>query len=395
MSRVYCDGHVHIGSVDRLGDLRAYIEQLELTHVVLLSLPLAGADPDGTERINFNPEVLAACELLRTRRDAQDVSSTVVVWGFGSLDNRALLDPGADRRERIKRWDPVRQVEDLYDAGFSGVKLWEGKPELQAALGMPLDDPALMDAARRAGELGMPVLAHVADPIDFWQPGGPYEGRDVPGFEELQRQADAVCDAAPETSWIFPHLLFLAGLGERLGAFLDRHPRAYFDLAPGVYFYTALAGARRIGEPADPEGYQRSCEFFHRYRDRIIAGSDAFFLPEDLQVVPGTSLADNLERFLRLQRFLTDRCVQVSPYRLGTAREHPLFLGLDLGTEVTTLRLIQGENMHRIMSSIPRTSSTDPIGWLERWSAEATCPEARERARRVREILETLRRDLD
>ena len=389
MNRVRCDGHVHIGAMDRLDDLRAYVEQLQLTHLGLLSLPLAGVGRDGSERINFNPEVLAACALLR-----QD---GVTAWGFGSLDNRALLEPGADRPQRITKWDPARQVEDLFHAGFSGIKLWEGKPELQAALGVSLDHPALLDAFRRAGELGLPVLAHVADPIDFWRPGGLYEGRTVPSFEKLLRQADAVCDAAPDTTWIFPHLLFLAGLGERLGSFLERHPRAYVDLAPGVYFYTALAGALRFGEPADPDGYERNRVFFHRYRERIIAGSDAFFLPRDLPVVPGTSLADNLERFLRLQRFLQGRETQVSPFRFGRARANPLFLGLgldpdpsldpDQSADDTTLRLIQGENMHRVMSLLHRQRPVDPLRWLERWEVGATATEARSRSQRVREIL--------
>jgi hypothetical protein len=383
MSGFICDGHVHFGELDRFPDLRAYVTQLGLDYIALVSLPLVGVGGNADILINFNPEVLAGCALLRSCADQGSLRGVNEAWGFGSLDNRALLDG----RRSVSGWDPARQVEELFAAGFSGLKLWEGKPLLQRTLGITLDHPALIDAYRVASSFGMPVLAHVADPPSFWNDGNIYADEDVSEFEEFIRQAEAVCDAAPETTWIFPHLLFLAGLGARLPRFLDAHPRAYVDLAPGTYFYTALAGADRVGIPREPDQYRTAREFFIGYRDRIITGSDAFFLPTDLPVVPGTPLADNLERFLRLRRFLEDARTQVSPFTGATQR--PLFLGLDLAHDratAETLTPILGGNMYTIMSSIQRSSSPDPVSWLERWTDTASGPAARERARRVREI---------
>jgi predicted TIM-barrel fold metal-dependent hydrolase len=353
MSRA--DSHLHVGALDRIPDLLQYIDQLGLSRVGALSLPLVGAtgagvaETAGSSRApdlrstasvtppsvipNFNPEVLAA---MRARPRG--------IYGFASFDNRALV-AGTD----AITWNPTAQVEAMYRAGFLGVKMWEGKPDLLASLHIQLDDSRLIAAFQAAGARGMPVLIHVADPREFWEaPGVPldagsaspgvtstrrpppstntlpwsYHGRPVPTFDDLIAQAGRVAGAAPDTTFIFPHLLFLADDLPRLSAFLADHRNALLDLAPGNYLYPAMG--------ADDERREAARRFFAAYSDRIMMGSDALFLamPTDaggkashtVPGLPGTSLADNLERFLRLQRFLETDSVMASPFPLSADR---------------------------------------------------------------------------
>jgi hypothetical protein len=189
MSRA--DSHLHVGALDRIPDLLQYIDQLGLSRVGALSLPLVGAtgagvaETAGSSRApdlrstasvtppsvipNFNPEVLAA---MRARPRG--------IYGFASFDNRALV-AGTD----AITWNPTAQVEAMYRAGFLGVKMWEGKPDLLASLHIQLDDSRLIAAFQAAGARGMPVLIHVADPPGVL--GGP---RGTPGRGQRQPRGD-------------------------------------------------------------------------------------------------------------------------------------------------------------------------------------------------------------
>ncbi len=335
------DGHVHFGDLGRIGDLERYVDQLGLDQLALLSLPLTGtsadrSDPAGRDPlVHWNPEVLGAKMYLERKLGKGNIHC------FGCFDNRALINPNFP-----EPWNPAYQVETLYGAGFSGIKMWEGKPELQAALGINLDDPKLIDAYSRAGELGMPVLIHVADPVEFWNTRGVYgspKGH-IPAFEQLMEQTWALCRKASGTRFIFPHLLFLAHDLPRLGKLLDEFPLVSVDLAPGNYFFTALGGIENLNSHGGSQP-RRAQEFFSAYSDRILFGTDSFFLPMDLPLLPGTSLGNNLERFIRLTHFLGTEDVGVSPY--PGAGSAPLFRGLGLGKDV--MNNIMGMNFGRVI----------------------------------------------
>ncbi|MCG8478766.1 MAG: amidohydrolase [Spirochaetales bacterium] len=368
------DSHLHIGDEGRIDELRRYADLLGLTRLGVLSLPTAGvADRSasgvarlrhGIETVNFNPEVLATCAVLAGRAD-----------GFGSFDNRALVAGGGG----VSAWNPARQVAEMAAAGFRGIKMWEGKPELAATLGVHLDDTRYLDAYREAARRAMPILIHVADPQLFWKRGDApwsYANRTVSTFEELIRQAGAVCDGAPAATFIFPHLLFLADEEAAMPRFLDEHPNAYFDLAPGNYLYPALGEARRVDEYASAARREAVRAFFTTYADRLLLGSDAFFLPRDLAYLPGTSLADNTERFLRLYRFLATDDAFASPYA-PTADTVPLMRGLALERETVTTICI--DSYRRVMAEAPRRiDRASARAYLEGWGSGA--PRSRGRA---------------
>jgi predicted TIM-barrel fold metal-dependent hydrolase len=139
---------------------------------------------------------------------------------------------------------------------------------------IPVDDPRLSPVWRRAGEMGLPVLIHTADPSAFFlpvdernehyatlleYPGWSFHGS-VFSKEELLAQRDRMIAAHPGTTFICPHV---ASQDEDLAAaarFLDAHPNAYIDLSA------------RIDELGRQPYTAR--DFMIRYRDRILFGSD-------------------------------------------------------------------------------------------------------------------------
>ena len=68
--------------------------------------------------------------------------------------------------------DLVRSIERSHDAGARGLKVWKNLGLTTTVGGRRLlpDDPRLAPVFQAAGELGMPVLVHVADPVAFFMP---------------------------------------------------------------------------------------------------------------------------------------------------------------------------------------------------------------------------------
>ena len=350
------DGHVHFGDFSQLPELLEYVDRLRLETIGLLSLPTAGTGKQGDVIVNFNPEILVASSLLAARGTNAPA--------FGSLDNRYRLRDLIDKGER---WDPARQVREMRNAGFQGVKLWEGKPELQTSLRVALDDSLLCDAYREAGTKGMPVLVHVADPPLFWtREGGlwSYVNRNVPDFDELMRQAGAMCECAPNTQFIFPHLLFLAGSLDRLTRFLDRYENAWVDLAPGLYMYPALGAADSSGKPLSQQQYAAARDFFSNYNTRILFGTDAFFLSPEQELLPPHSLEANFKRYDTLLRFLTHTAISENPFPPRPEIGHVVGLGLD----TKTILLITQKNIKNLFPKpvIPNQESIQ--NYLSQWA---------------------------
>lgn len=295
-------------------------------------MPLIGIPDYRGSKGTLNEAVLETKSRLN-----DDPKLNAAVYAFGSLDNRELTGG---------RWDTRAQVAAMAEAGFDGLKLWEGKPEMAAALKLKTDDPGITEACLEAGRLGMPVIYHVADPPEFWdrKVGSlSLSEKDVPGFDELIRGASALCEKAPETTIVFPHLCFLAADLQRAGGFLDRTPNACFDLAPGNYFYLPLS--RNPGSAG---------EFFSRYRNRILFGTDSFFFSEGDALFPGDSLEGNRRRCLRLRSFLRDgfdeQGMVDNPYPLSRG-DFPTVDCLNLPEDV--LQDILSGNARRILPEFP------------------------------------------
>ena len=165
-----------------------------------------------------------------------------------------------------------RQVQRLWALGADGLKLLTGKPNVRQASGIALDSPVYEPAFAALEELGVPLLWHVNDPEEFWDPDQAPEWAKAPGWiydarfptnESLYQECERVLARHPRLRVIFAHFYFLSADLPRAAALFDRYPGVHLDLAPGIEMFHNFSA--RLAEAR---------EFFHHYRDRILFGTD-------------------------------------------------------------------------------------------------------------------------
>lgn len=188
------------------------------------------------------------------------------------------------RRSKEKTFfaDAVRDLERAAKAGAQGVKVWKD-------LGMYVrdaddklikaDDPRLAPFFAKCGELGLPVLIHAADEREYWYPltfnsfhyglrndkDQHYHNPEMPKWEELIRQRDALLKKHPKTQFIGAHMGSLSLDLKQLGETFDRDPNFSVD----------TAARQRILGRLNPTAVR---DFYIKYQDRILFGTDDFVL---------------------------------------------------------------------------------------------------------------------
>lgn len=239
---------------------------------------------------------MPAADLL-ARMDALDIQAIVDLdggWGEDILDRHMQhYAPAAPERFFFfggvpwSAWPDhphdfgayaTERLEAQFERGARGLKVWKN-------LGLNLYDPAgrlvAVDDDRldplwaRAGELGLPVLIHIADPVAFFDPldanneryeelsGHPdwhFYGPQYPPFERLVEGLAAVVARHPGTTFIGAHVGCYPENLSWVGALLERCPNFYVDIAA------------RIAELGRQPYSARA--FFLRYADRILFGTD-------------------------------------------------------------------------------------------------------------------------
>lgn len=196
---------------------------------------------------------------------------------FVSVNTERAKQPGFEPyvREHLSR---AREL------GARGIKLFK-----HVSIMLPQDDGSylpgrniLIDDERlrviwaTAAELGLPVLAHIADPEAFFDPVDEHNERYLEllahpdwsfhsktyAFAELLQAQRNLLSGNPDTTFIIPHA---GSNGENLAFVsdcLERYPNMHIDIAAridelGRQPYTARA-------------------FFERWQDRILFGTDVF-----------------------------------------------------------------------------------------------------------------------
>jgi predicted TIM-barrel fold metal-dependent hydrolase len=195
----------------------------------------------------------------------------------------------------------AEEFERKVEAGAAGLKIFKelGLRHTDADSRLiPVDDPRLDPLWAKAGELGVPVLIHTADPVAFFQPLDEHNER----WEELQRHPDWHFGAGE-----FPdHDSLLAGRNrvlERhpgtifLGAHLGNYPEDlnYVDACLDRYPNLHVDTSARIGEIGRHPA-RKVRDFFLKHQDRIIFGSDLIHGWDAFQP-PGRDERSALSRF--------------------------------------------------------------------------------------------------
>ncbi|MBT4503137.1 MAG: amidohydrolase family protein [Gemmatimonadetes bacterium] len=150
--------------------------------------------------------------------------------------------------------------------------------------------PELDPIWSQAGESGIPVLIHAADPAAFWQPVDAenfwngvlygeyawwsYCGKNVPGRRELIADRNRMIARHPETTFICPHMGSNSDDLETAADDLDRLPNIYYDISARI---PALGFSK--------ERAARSRQFLTKYQDRILFGTDSIY--DDINVPTG------------------------------------------------------------------------------------------------------------
>ncbi len=251
---------------------------------------------------------------------------------FANVNFRGVGEPGWGERA-------AAQLEVDVAAGAAGLKIFK-------SLGLsardtdgnriPVDDARLDPVWAKAGELGITVLIHSADPAEFWQPYDRFNerwleltlrpgriqppGRSAP-FEQIIGEQHNLFRRHPNTKFISAHLGWLGHDLTRLGSLLDELPNMYVGLGAVIY---ELGRQPRFAK-----------QWLTEYQDRVVMGKDSY----------------NQEEFYTYFRVFETADDYFDYYR----RYHAFWqmYGLDLSDQV--LRKIYYENALDLVPKIDRS----------------------------------------
>ncbi len=190
--------------------------------------------------------------------------------------------------------DFARELEELREIGFDGMKMVENKPTLRKELGVPSNDPRYDRFYEKLQEAQIPLVAHVADPEECWDraliPDWAYDAGYFYGDgtyvakETLYAEMEDVLCRFPGLKVILAHLFFMSADLERLTDLMERHPNVCLDIVSGTEMYWNF-GKRS----------QEWREFFMRYQDRIIYGTDNMNL-YDAEEIQNADITNDLQQ---------------------------------------------------------------------------------------------------
>ena len=171
-------------------------------------------------------------------------------------------------------------LEEAHSKGVGGLKIYKSLGlSIKDKSGniVPVDDPRLDAIWAKAGELGMPVLIHVADPAAFFEPidrfnerwlqlkrhpDWSFYGNEFPSRDSILEQRNNVLARHPDTLFIGAHVGNSAEDLKYISEVLDKYPNFYVDISG------------RVAELGRQPYSAR--KFFIKYQDRILFGTDRY-----------------------------------------------------------------------------------------------------------------------
>ena len=283
------DGHIHMhkwfdekNGIDFTHAFEEYRRECGLKYITLAPLPSGNAIPV-----------------------SRDVSNNIICAFYKILNENTFSYGGyiypsyPAKAEEMVGMDVKTQHSELMEIGFDGIKMLEGKPNLYVRVGNPLDGELFDEAFCEMEKNGTYVLMHVRDPECFWTEATEeriakkwyYGNGEYPTFDELFDQIENILKKYPKLNLCLAHFFFSAEAPEKLEALFEKYPNLTVDITPGGEMY--------ISFNKRPEYYR---EFFEKYADRIIFGTDMDF-PVYLEA--GKWLVDREFRFFATDETLS------------------------------------------------------------------------------------------
>lgn len=193
---------------------------------------------------------------------------------FCQLDWSRLAGPGGETALLADLEDSVRR-------GARGVKVWKNLGLTSSGAGGRLlrpDDPGVIRILTRAGELGLPVLIHTADPIAFFEPLDEHNERidelgampewwfgdrdRYPTFDALLEAHANLVLACPGTTFVGAHVGSCAEDLDRVERLVERAPNYHVDIAGRM---------AELGRQP-----RRAAAFIAAHPDRVLFGTDVY-----------------------------------------------------------------------------------------------------------------------
>jgi len=192
---------------------------------------------------------------------------------FANVSFDGVGEPGWGERAAAQLEEDVRNgaagLKIFKNLGFSSLDT-DGKR-------IPVDDPRLKPVWDKAGELGITVLIHSADPAEFWQPFDEFNERwlelklrpgriQPPGksapWGTIVGEQHNLFRKHPNTTFIAAHLGWLGHDLGRLGALMDELPNMNVGLGAVIY---ELGRQPRF-----------AAKWLDKYQDRVLMGKDTY-----------------------------------------------------------------------------------------------------------------------
>jgi predicted TIM-barrel fold metal-dependent hydrolase len=247
-------------------DIHNHLHELEEAATYLKEMDEAGVlqcvSLDGRSKDDFYKKHLAA--------SARDAKGRFIVFFVPDFEKIDVPDYGKKEAEKL---------EQAVKAGCRGLKIYKELGLVhkdKSGKLIRIDDPRLDPIWAKCGELGIPVLIHISDPLAFFTPIDKYNERydelagnpswaffdtsKYPGKEELLQQRNNVFERHPHTIFIGAHVATLPEDLGRVALWLDTYPNLYVDISA------------RISDLGRQPYTAR--KFMIKYQDRVLFGSD-------------------------------------------------------------------------------------------------------------------------
>ena len=170
--------------------------------------------------------------------------------------------------------DLVTQYRELIEIGFDGIKMLEAKPSHHKRNGGDLNTPPLDRLFAEIEKDGTHLLLHSNDPEEFWHESMRgqikeqwwYGNGTYATHEEVYAQTEKMLENHPNIKVTLAHFYFCGKTPEKLISLFEKYPNLCVDITQGGEMYHAFE--------ANHEYFK---EFFTKYSDRIMLGTDSTF----------------------------------------------------------------------------------------------------------------------
>jgi predicted TIM-barrel fold metal-dependent hydrolase len=261
------DMHVHVNAVDD-----AFLDQAAADNFEVLSINV-----DYPTFPSISAQAAVAHHYVEADRERFHYATTFPMEGFG--------EPGWSERTTALIDAEVRR-------GAVGVKVWKniGMVERDDEGNLIFIDDAGFDPVfSHLAATHVPLIAHQGEPYNCWLPIDQMTTRndqryfaahpeyhmylhpEMPGYRDLMDRRDAMVARNPDLRFVGAHMASLEWSVDEAAAFLDAHPNAVIELAARMaqIQYQSVRDHRKVRD------------FFIRYQDRILYGTDLTLNPGD------------------------------------------------------------------------------------------------------------------